>query len=82
MHSPLLDIPLTNVLLDELHLLMRHIDILVRNLVEDAVTLDDKIRVRTRKVTNKNRKELKNAIQSMVSHLAFMSQERRMEKGR
>ena len=38
---PLLDIPLSNIVLDELHLL-RVTDILLSNLIEDAMELDKK----------------------------------------
>ena len=39
---PLLDVQLSNVVLDELHLLLRVTDILLANLIEDAMELDDK----------------------------------------
>lgn len=39
---PLLDVPLSNIVLDELHLLLRVTDILLSNLIEDAMELDDK----------------------------------------
>ncbi len=38
---PLLDVPLSNIVLDELHLLLRVTDILLSNLIEDAMELDD-----------------------------------------
>ncbi len=41
-HMPLLDVPLSNIVLDELHLLLRVTDILLANLIEDAMELDDK----------------------------------------
>ncbi|KAK3082818.1 hypothetical protein FSP39_006271 [Pinctada imbricata] len=37
---PLLDIDLDHVVIDELHLMMRITDVLLRNLIEDAVNLD------------------------------------------
>ena len=40
-HKPLLNIPLRNIILDELHLL-RITDILLENLIEDAMQWDDK----------------------------------------
>ena len=39
---PLLDVPLSKIVLDELHLLLRVTDILLSNLIEDAMELDDK----------------------------------------
>ena len=39
---PLLNVPLCNIVLDELHLLLRVTDILLSNLIEDAMELDDK----------------------------------------
>jgi hypothetical protein len=41
-HMPLLNVPLCNIVLDELHLLLRVTDILLSNLIEDAMELDDK----------------------------------------
>ena len=40
--SPLLNIPLDHIILDELHLLLRFTDVLLSNLIEDAMELDDK----------------------------------------
>ena len=40
--SPLLNIPLDHIILDELHLLLRFTDVLMSNLIEDAMELDDK----------------------------------------
>lgn len=42
-YMPLLEIPLSNIVLDELHLLLRVTDILLANLIEDAMELDDKM---------------------------------------
>lgn len=41
-HKPLLNIPLHNIILDELHLMLRVTDILIENLIEDAIQWDDK----------------------------------------
>lgn len=41
-HSPLLNIPLDHIILYELHLLLRFTDVLLSNLIEDAMELDDK----------------------------------------
>ncbi len=41
-YMPLLDVPLCNIVLDELHLLLRVTDILLANIIEDAMELDDK----------------------------------------
>lgn len=41
-HKPLLNIPLSNIILDELHLMLRITDILLENVIEDAMQWDDK----------------------------------------
>ena len=41
-HKPLLTIPLDKIILDELHLMLRITDILLDNLIEDAMQWDDK----------------------------------------
>lgn len=41
-HDPLLNIPLDHIILDELHLLLRISDILIDNIVQDAMQWDDK----------------------------------------
>ena len=41
-NPPLLNIPLDHIVLDELHLLLRITDILMTNLIEDAMERDDK----------------------------------------
>lgn len=41
-NSPLLNIPLDHIILDELHLLLRFTDVLLSNPIEDAMELDDK----------------------------------------
>ena len=41
-HPPLLNIELSHVVIDELHLLMRICDVLLKNLIEDSVNLDHK----------------------------------------
>ena len=41
-HEPLLVIPLDHIILDELHLMLRITDILIENLIEDAMQWDDK----------------------------------------
>ncbi|CAH3172702.1 unnamed protein product [Porites lobata] len=41
-HPPLLDIPLENVVLDELHLMLRVTDKLTKNLVTEAISRDKK----------------------------------------
>ena len=40
--DPLLNIPLHHIVLDELHLLLRVTDVLMSNLIEDAMEWDDK----------------------------------------
>ena len=41
-NPPLLNIPLDHIVLDELHLLLRITDVLMDNLIEDAMERDDK----------------------------------------
>ena len=41
-HPPLVDIDIEHVVVDELHLLMRILDVLLRDLIEDSVRLDQK----------------------------------------
>lgn len=41
-YKPLFNIPLDNIILDELHLMLRITDILIQNLIEDAMQWDDK----------------------------------------
>lgn len=41
-HEPLINVPLDHIILDELHLLLRITDVLLSNLIEDAMELDDK----------------------------------------
>ena len=41
-HKPLFVIPLDHIILDELHLMLRITDILIENLIEDAMQWDDK----------------------------------------
>ena len=45
MHQPLLNIPLDHIIPDELHLMLRVSDILIKNLIEDAMQWDDKEQV-------------------------------------
>jgi len=40
--SPLLNVPLDHIILDELHLLLGFTDVLLSNLLEDAMALDDR----------------------------------------
>jgi len=42
-HPPLLHIDQEHVVVDELHLLLRITDVLLRNVIEDAVRLDQKV---------------------------------------
>ena len=39
---PLLDVPLSKIVLEELHLLLQITDILLSNLIEESMELDDK----------------------------------------
>jgi hypothetical protein len=41
-HPPLLSIDLNHVVVDKLHLLMRIVDVLLRDIIEDSVRLDQK----------------------------------------
>lgn len=40
-HQPLLNVPLDHIILDELHLLLRITDILLENVIEDAMEWDE-----------------------------------------
>lgn len=52
-HQPLLNLPLDHIILDELHLMLHITDILINNLIEDAMQWDEKDAVRkTRNVSN------------------------------
>ena len=46
LHAPLLNIKINNIIPDELHLLLRITDILTRNLINAAMTHDEKERTR------------------------------------
>ena len=41
-HPPLLDIELDHVVPDELHLLLRIMDVMIKNIIMDAVSWDEK----------------------------------------
>ena len=41
-HQPLVHIPLDHIILDELHLMLRVTDVLINNLIEDAMQWDEK----------------------------------------
>ena len=44
-NQPLLNIPLDHIVLDELHLLLRITDVILDNIIEDAMERDDKERI-------------------------------------
>jgi len=69
-HPPLLNIDLNHVGVDELHLLMRIVDVLLRNIIEDSVRLDQKENLgeKMSTVKNKNRNELVKYIQNCGVH--------------
>lgn len=59
---PLLDIPIDHVIVDELHLLMRIGDVLIRNLIENSVNQDQKISISTKSKASLKRTEVVNCI--------------------
>lgn len=61
---PLLDIPIDHVIVDELHLLMRIGDVLIRNLIENSVNQDQKSSISTKSKASLKRTELVNCIQN------------------
>ena len=79
---PLLDVPLSNIVLDELHLLLRVTDILLTNLIEDAMELDDKMDFSKRKGEPKgvNLRKLSQLINSCG--VTFSVWEKRNEDGK
>lgn len=54
-HKPLINIELDHVILDELHLLLRILDILIENLVWDALQWDQKENWNFKKGAQKNK---------------------------
>ena len=79
---PLLDVPLSNIVLDELHLLLRVTDILLTNLIEDAMELYDKVDFSKRKGEPKgvNLRKLSQLINSCG--VTFSVWEKRNEDGK
>ena len=69
-HEPLLNIDIDHIVIDELHLLMRVVDVLLRNLIEDSVRLDQKNNLgkKISGIKNKNREELVELIQKCGVH--------------
>ena len=53
-HTPLVTIELDHVILDELHLLLRILDVLIENLIRDALEWDQKENKRKKKGQQKN----------------------------
>ena len=60
-HPPLLNIELTKVVVDELHLLLRVMDVLIRNLISLAVSRDHEER---QGETSNHIRQLEQAVQS------------------
>ena len=68
-HEPLLNIPLDHIIPDELHLMLRVTDILLENLIEDAMQWDDKessLPGRKKNLAEKSR-HVKNLVKSINS---------------
>ena len=51
-NAPLLDVPIEKYVVDELHLMLRITDVLIRNLIDDAKSLDDESKVNGQKSQN------------------------------
>lgn len=66
-HEPLLKIELDHVVLDELHLLLRIMDVLINNLVRGTVEWDKKENFNKRKANQKNT-HLKNLQSTIMWH--------------
>ncbi len=63
-HKPLLNIPLSNYVVDELHLLLRVCDVLIRNLLNESVRLDTVVYIRTKKRSSEHLDEIVKMINS------------------
>ena len=80
MCTPHLNIELTHVVVDELHLLMRICDVLLRNLIEDSVNLDHKNKIGKRGQTNQCLDELVSCVRSCG--VSFSIWENKVKDGR
>jgi hypothetical protein len=79
-HPPLLNIELSHVVIDELHLLMRICDVLLRNLIEDSVNLDHKNSIGKKTQTNNCVNELVTCIRNCG--VSFSIWENKVKDGR
>lgn len=52
LHEPLFNIELSHVIIDELHLFLKVLDILIRNIIWAAVAIDHQIKVHHQEETN------------------------------
>ena len=78
-HKPLLNIPLDHIILDELHLMLRITDVLIGNVVEDAMQWDDKESF----LTGKKKVHLEKLIQAINScGVSFSVREKRNADGK
>ena len=64
LHPPLLDIDIDHVIIDELHLMMRIVDVLIRNLIENAVNLDQQENIGSTQKSSRHLTAIVKAIQS------------------
>ncbi|CAG2214315.1 unnamed protein product [Mytilus edulis] len=72
-HKPLIIIEPSHIVPDELHLLLRIFDVLLRNLIDDATDKDVKEQARTRKLAKDNITELVEKIRSCGVTFAIWS---------
>ena len=82
-HPPLIHIDLNHIVIDELHLMMRVVDVLLRNIIEETVNKDQKEKIRgpvQNSEKNKNLNELVNAIKQCG--VSFSVWETKMKDGR
>ena len=78
-HEPLLNIPLDHIIFDELHLMLRISDILIDNIVHDAMQWDDK----ETWITGKEKLHLDKLIQAINScGVSFSVWEKRNADGK
>ena len=81
-HKPLMNIELEHVILDELHLLLRVLDVLIENLIRDALQWHQKDNFNKKRGDQKN-KHL-NDLQKTIKSCGFLlkSGKRKMQMGR
>ena len=79
-HPPLLNVDLDHIVVDELHLMMRIVDVLLRNLIENAVNLDQKESLGKTSKTKRHFDEVVNIIRDCG--VSFSIWENRIKDGK